>query len=141
MSNLRDRGPRDYRQEEQRRNELARERGFTSRAQLRNRVTKGVAEGRPAKVPAYERAGFASASEYRKARKGAKEWSRTHSHKERSRYTATELRDPARFRAYYDAYSDPDRKLRSAARKARLRHYLVDVMRYMTDEEFDRGDY
>ena len=140
MSNIRDRGPRDYRKEEQRRNELARERGFTSRAQLRNRVSKGSAVGRIAKAPAYERAGFTSQSEYRTARKVSKAWSVQHSHKESSAYSSA-LRDPARFRAYYDAYANPARGLGSEDRKRKLHRYLVDVMGFITDEEFDRGDY
>ena len=141
MSNIRDRGPRDYRQEEQRRNELARERGFTSRAQLRNRVSKGFAAGRVTKAPAYERAGFTSQLEYRKARKVAKAWSDHHSRQERSEYKPSELRDPTRFRAYYDAYPSNQGVRNRALRKQKLRHYLVDVMGYMTGEEFDRGDY
>ena len=141
MSNIRDRGPRDYRQEEQRRNELARERGFTSRAQLRNRVSKGVATGRIAKAPAYERAGFTSVPEYRKARKVSKAWSDLHSQQERSEYKSAELRDPAKFRAYYEAFPSAQGNRNRALRKRNLRHYLVDVMGYMTGEEFDRGDY
>ena len=135
MSNIRDRGPRDYRQEEQRRNELARERGFTSRAQLRNRVARGTAEGRPAKAPPYERAGFASPGEYRRARKEAAKWSSQHSRVEVSRYDSAKLRNPARFRAYYDAYArDGDGR----TKRGWLKHYLVDVEHYVSDEEFER---
>lgn len=137
MSNIRDRGPRDYQQEERRRNELARERGFTSRAQLRNRVTKGVAEGRPAKPPPYERAGFASASQYKGARKSARAWSADHSHKVESAYDGAALRDPASFRAYFDAYVEKGNT--RAERRAKLKHYLVDVGEYMSDEDFERG--
>ena len=136
MSNIRDRGPRDYRQEEQRRNELARERGFTSRAQLRNRVARGVAEGRPAKLPPYERAGFASAGEYKQARKTARAWSAVSSHKESSRYDSGKLRDPASFRAYFDAYRQKTGT--PAERRARLKYYVVDVGGFMTDAEFER---
>ena len=135
MSNIRDRGPRDYRQEEQRRNELARERGFTSRAQLRNRVAGGTAEGRPAKAPPFERAGFASPGEYRRARKTAAKWSAQHSRVEVSRYDSAKLRDPSRFRAYYDAYArDGDGR----AKRDWLKYYLVDVEDYVSDEEFER---
>ena len=136
MSNIRDRGPRDYRQEEQRRNELARERGFTSRAQLRNRVASGTAEGRPAKAPPFERAGFASPGEYRRARRESAKWSAKHSGLEVSRYDGTKLRDPARFRAYYDAF--PSEQGGATQKRGWLKHYLVDVEDYVSDEEFER---
>ena len=129
MSNRQDREPRDYRKEEQRRNVLARERGFTSRAQLRNRVAKGSAPGRVAKPAPYIRAGFATDKQYKMARKQSAAWSRKHSHKEVSQYDAMKLRDPARFRTYYDAFVARfvhDGKMTNAEKRVALKRFLID---------------
>jgi len=70
---------RDYRAEEARRNELARQRGFTTRA----------AERGAKKRQDWERAGFASHAEYVAARAKAREWSEKHSQKRASEFKPT----------------------------------------------------
>lgn len=123
---------RDYQAEERRRNEIARERGFTSRAQQRTKVKKGLVSGKPLgpaaptfirkgfasqkeydksrrQPPIYARAGFTTQKELNAARREAVEWSRRHSHKTVSEYRPTGLHaDPIAFRAYYNAFINPD---------------------------------
>lgn len=138
---------RDYAAEERRRNERARELGFTSRAQMRRALRRrefvparqgvkivGKAEGPT--FPPFAQAGYASESEYRNARRKAAKWSKAHSRVEMSRY------DPAftgkRFESYYDAFINPStRANRIENGLDSLRDWLVDEMGFYTPDEFD----
>jgi hypothetical protein len=108
---------RDYAAEERRRNERARERGFTSRAQAR-------------RVDVYTRAGFRSEDDYKAAIREARRWSKTHTQKDTSRYPAGGSVE--QHAAYYKAFVVPRRRL---AKLKHMRRYLVP--RFMSDAEFD----
>jgi hypothetical protein len=108
---------RDYAAEERRRNERARERGFTSRAQAR-------------RVDVYTRAGFRDEDDYKAARRKARRWGKTHSEKETSRYPAGGSVE--QFAKYYHAYVVPRKRV---VKLRHMRRYLVP--RFMTDAEFD----
>jgi hypothetical protein len=139
------RRPRDYRREEQRRNELAKARGLRNRYELRKKKDLGEIPkaSRVKRTPAdiARDAGFPSYSRYRKARRDAAEWSRRHSLKDVSKYTPT--MDATTFRAYYDAFvnKEPGTSFQTLTKGQRttpaIRHFFVDVIRYFTAEEYD----
>lgn len=85
---------RDYKAEERRRNELARQRGFTTRA----------AERGAKKRQDYKRAGFASHGEYVRERQRAKQWAREHSGQSVSAYPA--FATPEQVADYLNAFVD-----------------------------------
>jgi len=93
--------------------------------------------------PAYKRAGFATEHAYTKARKQAREWSDRHSRSEGSKYEAR--MKPEEFRAYFDAYASNATGTTARYRRGGkhrgpsryVRHYLVNVTKKYTQEEFD----
>lgn len=106
---------RDYKAEERRRNELARQRGYTSRAQERGakvRAKKAARSGnvaRPIQHPLL-----------RDERLLAQSWSEIHSHKEQSAYS-TDFTDK-QLREYLEAYVYDSR---GKKRKDKIRDYLT----------------
>lgn len=102
---------RDNKAELARRNELARERGFTSRA----------AERRARERADYEKAGYTSHQDYAKARKQARAWSEKHSQKPSSKFSPSFT--PQQTRDYVQAFRvEPTKKHAS---------YIQDLARYL----------
>jgi hypothetical protein len=149
--------PRDYKSEERRRNELARQRGFTTRAQQRTATRKGLDYGRPIgpKQLPYRAAGFASDKAYRQARADAKAWSKKHSSKKVSEYRPSGLhKNPQAFAAYHAAFIDKKSAVSAIGRKARAAaegnlggsgdkggHDLNALQRYLQDyENYDEAE-
>lgn len=158
---------RNYQAEEQRRNEIARERGYTSRAQQRGKVEKGLVSGRPLgpAAPLFARAGFTSPAALAKARKEAATWSAKHSQKRVSEYRPKGLHaNGAAFRAYYNAYINPATAISVIGKRQRaidngalngifdggptpvaangmnaLQNYLLDWEDYDESEVYDSG--
>lgn len=139
---------RDYKAEEARRNARAKAAGFTSRAQMRKalreketvvaRDRRGTIVGRaqgPVK-PVWAEAGYSTAGMYKAERQAARQWSDRHSHQPTSRWLSSF--QPVQAKSYYDAYVNPDtRAAKTVNELYSLREYLVDVMGYYTDDEFD----
>lgn len=105
---------RDYKAEEARRNELARERGFTTRA-----AERGARERAD-----WEKVGYGSHREYVQARAQAREWSEKHSQKPVSKFRPSFT--PQQTRNYVDAFRvRPQEKHRSYIQK--LAEYLHEI--------------
>lgn len=103
---------RDYRAEEQRRNELARQRGYSTRASERGARQRGD----------YVTGGYASHAEYLKARESAQSWSDLHSKDIKSRFNSRWKAD--RVREYENAYDVTAADRRKTARLNKLAAYL-----------------
>jgi len=115
---------RDYRREEARRNELARERGYKSRAEQRHKSETERAA---------ERAGFDTASEFTAAKREASSWSRKHSHVSATKYRPSE--SPETFGRYYRAFVEPPFGEHWSSRDD-FRDYMMEDMGY-SEDEFD----
>lgn len=140
---------RDYKAEERRRNERAKAAGFTSRAQMRGKLRRGeavVGRDRAGRIvpavaqgptrPEWAKAGYSSERMYKAERDASRLWSKRHSHKPTSKFLPRFT--PEQSSAYYDAYVNPDTRAAKIVNELEsLRHYLVDVMGFYTQEEFD----
>lgn len=156
---------RDYAAEQRRRNELARQRGFTSRAQQRRKIEKGEI---PALVPlsrlrskrTIEAQKFLLGAETRGIeRKGstlpvfgtrrsdaerAQDWSDIYARSQVAQYDPDNrpkgMTKAAYTRAYLAAFVTGDEryvKVRHAGGSDALRHWFVDVMEYMQADEYE----
>lgn len=106
---------RDYAREERRRNELAREQQYSSRAQQRRYREAGITAPKPEADRELER-----------KRRESAEWSRNHSHSSASRYRPTmSSRHVADYHAAW-VRKYAHREQQTAARK----HWLVDVIEW-----------
>lgn len=83
---------RDYKAEERRRNELAKERGFTGRAAERGAKQRSD----------WQKAGYTSHAQYADARRQARSWSEIHSTKPISKFRPSFT--PQQTRDYIDAF-------------------------------------
>lgn len=129
------RSNRDYRAEYAARNARAQALGFESYSQLRRAQERQEFSRRigPA-FPSYAKAGFRTQEDYQQSRKEAQQWSKRHSQKESSAYVKG--MNAEQLAAYNQAFINT-RFTSHAQRIEELRYYLVDVMEYMTDEEFE----
>lgn len=119
---------RDYAREERRRNELARERGFRSRAEQRHKSETERAA---------EEAGFDSPEEYVYARREASRWSQKHSHIAATKYHPNgREKNPETFGEYYRVFVDPERDLWSD--RDGFRDWMTEETGQFTDDEFDQ---
>lgn len=105
---------RDYAAEERRRNELARERGFTTRA-----AERGARERAD-----WKKAGYASHAEYVQARAQARSWSEIHSSKSVSKFRPTFT--PQQTRNYVQAFR-VDKNENHSSYIQRLAEYLHEL--------------
>ena len=134
---------RDYRAEEARRNARARALGFSSRAQMRTALAQGWqpqrASNRKIVAPPegeITRPVARGLKGMRRIRTESKFWSDRHSRKPTSKYRP-DMSD-SQAAAYHAAYVDPETNVRRVENDlVSLRFYLVDVMEYYTDTEFD----
>ena len=140
---------RDYRAEEARRNQLAKSRGFTSRAQQRRALRTGawvpvrksdkprapiVYTASPTPPPTLTRK--PGSSNLARLRRESQEWSSKHSRVDASKYDPRF--PPERVRKYHAAFvDDATRAYRIENGLYSLRDYLVDELGYYTDAEFD----
>lgn len=139
------RSPRNYQQEERKRNERAKALGLRNRYELRKKKDRGEIPkvSRVKRTPAdiARDAGFPTYYQYKRARKEAQEWSDDYSLKDVSKYERA--MDAKTFRAYYDAFvnKEPGTSFQTLSRTQRtteaIRHYFVDVIGYFTAEEYD----
>lgn len=104
---------RDYRAEEARRNELARQRGFTTRA-----AERGARERKD-----WEKAGYATHKDYVSARAKARSWSELHSQKPVTAFNPRST--PQQTRDYLSAFRVEKDKKHTA--------YIRDLAKYLHD--------
>jgi hypothetical protein len=105
---------RDYRAEEARRNELAKQRGFTTRAAERGAKTRAD----------WQKAGYSSHAEYVAARRRAQQWSAKHSAKTVSEFKPT---FSAQQVAAYPFVELEDKNTRHQAYMKKLAVYLHSI--------------
>jgi hypothetical protein len=103
---------RNYQAEEEKRNAKARARGFSSRAQER------------------------------RVKRQNEEWSDKHASQEIAKWRPRSNPEDDYTKAYYDAFVNPKTSFKSLRRgkstTPEIYHYFVDVMHYMTSEEYDQ---
>lgn len=157
---------RDYKAEQQRRNELARARGFSSRGQQRRKIERGIIppiapqrvrspktisaqrqrESRERQATSWwGKAGFTSERQYRTARDRSEDWSALHAGTRIAQYEYEDNAVPgvtkAEYtKAYFQAFvSGPERyaAVRKAGGSAALRRYFVDITGHYSPDEYE----
>lgn len=155
---------RDYKAEEARRNALAKERGFTSRGQQRRRIETGKAPAiqpyrlrKPQTIEAQKfRLGSATKGVESKGsnlpvfgsrrgdRERAEDWSDIYARSVAAQYLPDERPQGMSKAAYTDAYmaafvtgSERYVEVRRSGGSDALRHWFVDVIEYMTADEYE----
>ena len=155
---------RDYKAEEQRRNQLARERGYSSRAQMRRAIESGsTAAIRPTALRnprTIEAQKFRLGSETRGVeRKGttlpsfgsrispeqsAEDWSDIYARSAAAQYSPDDRPDGMSKAEYTEAYlaafvrgEERYVNVRRSGGSEALRHWFVDVVGYMTADEYE----
>jgi hypothetical protein len=142
------RKPRDYAAENRRRNQLAKDKGFSSYSQMRRGLEKGrLKRSGPSRVvatftenlaqdnkrlPVWQRSGASSPEEYMKMKAETKAYLKKHSGPGRSKSSKEDMKQPEIMGSYYRAYVKKQKDAGS------LKHYLVDVTGHVSEAEWKK---